>query len=363
MKQLALIVDEDLLGDKIFNDNPRRQINNMYEPVKNLLYEQGFEIHTIDYYDNYTIVDYFIFYNWNIDYFCKLGNEGLLHKTILMAAEPESFEIMHSGRKLHKLLKYIPVIMTWNKELINGESIVEWKGIQIKEIGHRKDSYPFERRRFMCAVANNKTSSYQGELYSTRKAFFEYMDKENDKEFDLYGGGWDEIKCWKGRLTEAEKELAYSQHKFSFALENTGGLKGYVSEKIFDCLNGGIVPIYSGSIDVLDYFPQECFVNYEKFSDFSDLVLYCESLDKNAWEKMIDAGQRFLLSEKMWTFSQEAYVERVLYAFERCDERKSLVKKTYKLDRILFLLCNDTLRVLYRVYGKIRNIRNIKFAN
>jgi len=70
---------------------------------------------------------------------------------------------------------------------------------------------------------------------------------------DLYGRGWDPLPTQgESRLGDEERTWAeikvdlLSRHRFNIALENTY-LPGYVSEKFWQAIEGGCLPVYLGS--------------------------------------------------------------------------------------------------------------------
>ena len=70
--------------------------------------------------------------------------------------------------------------------------------------------------------------------------FFEKKDVDN---FDLFGVHWDKchFNCYKGY---APSKATLKNYKFCICFENITNVNGYISEKIFDCLQYGCVPIY-----------------------------------------------------------------------------------------------------------------------
>jgi hypothetical protein len=48
-------------------------------------------------------------------------------------------------------------------------------------------------------------------------------------------------------------------------------MDGYITEKIFDCLYAGTIPLYLGAPDILKYVPADVFVDCRKYSSWTDM--------------------------------------------------------------------------------------------
>jgi hypothetical protein len=80
------------------------------------------------------------------------------------------------------------------------------------------------------------------------------------------------------RMVSKSREL--SDYKFTIAFENSL-LPGYVTEKIFDPLAAGSVPLYLGDDFVKSDFNPKAFINVRDFKNFSEALRYVEEVDKN----------------------------------------------------------------------------------
>ena len=67
-------------------------------------------------------------------------------------------------------------------------------------------------------------------------------------DFDLYGIGWEKELVYKGYIKD--KFDTISRYKFNFCLENFYGFRGYITEKIFDAMLAGTVPVYYGDPEI-----------------------------------------------------------------------------------------------------------------
>ncbi len=196
---------------------------------------------------------------------------------------------------------------------------------------------PFEEKKFLTMISGNKRlSNWKKELivklwyglsvksiYSVRQDIINFYSKSTG--FDLYGMGWD-----KGGVTQAETEAINSvyrgpvkektevlrNYKFVFCFENAV-FPGYVTEKIFDCLVSGSIPVYFGAPDIENFVPKDCFVNFADFKSIAELDAYLRSMDKNTYNSFRSNIKSYLGSDKYnETFSQEHYAKVVLDILE-----------------------------------------------
>lgn len=77
------------------------------------------------------------------------------------------------------------------------------------------------------------------------------------------------------------KKQIISEYKFSIAFENAIG-KDYVTEKFFEPLIAGSVPVYLGAPNIEDYAPGDhCYINVDSFGSIRELAEYLVYLDNN----------------------------------------------------------------------------------
>ena len=61
------------------------------------------------------------------------------------------------------------------------------------------------------------------------------------------------------------KKDVIRRYRFCICYENAHGLPGYITEKIFDCLVAGVVPVYLGWDGIRDYVPEDTFIDKKPF--------------------------------------------------------------------------------------------------
>ena len=126
---------------------------------------------------------------------------------------------------------------------------------------------------------------------------------------DLYGRGWAKwwsrasmwLPYWKNRKMLmsiykgacGSKYEVLSQYKFSLCFENMA-MKGYVTEKIFDCFYAGTVPLYLGATDITDLVPADAYIDCRKFSSWQQIWHAIAILPSEKIESIKNAGRQFI---------------------------------------------------------------------
>jgi hypothetical protein len=126
---------------------------------------------------------------------------------------------------------------------------------------------------------------------------------------DLYGRGWHRwwsrsamwvpywrnyralMSIYKGPCKS--KFDVMSRYKFCLCLENMH-MDGYITEKIFDCLYAGVIPLYRGAPDILAYVPSDVFIDCRQYSTWNEMWEHVSRLPEAALTKLKNAGREFL---------------------------------------------------------------------
>lgn len=168
-----------------------------------------------------------------------------------------------------------------------------------------------ERKNKLVAIAGNHNPRLRKpELYSERiKAIAELSGRGG---VDLYGRGWQNWwsrqslwwAYWRYRSAIIanyhgscdSKWDTLSRYRFSLCFENMP-MTGYVTEKLFDCLYAGTVPVYWGATDIENLFPSGTFLDMRKFKTYDDMLNHIQAMSDKQWHSMRDAARQFLQSK------------------------------------------------------------------
>jgi hypothetical protein len=190
----------------------------------------------------------------------------------------------------------------------------------------------FSKRKLACLVASNKYSYDSRELYSERRKIIRWFEKYYPNDFYLYGKGWGDgervsIPRIINKIYPNMKPLLHSypsyqgevvskrriigEFRFNFCLENVQAIEGYITEKIFDALLSGTVPIYLGAADISNFIPRTAFIYYSDFKNLKELYKYISNMDEVEWNNYIDNARIFLNNDEINIFSPEYFSNRI----------------------------------------------------
>lgn len=335
------------LNDGLFYNKDE---NNNCVPKKTPLYNvkkeferKGDELHTIDIFHDLSEVDYFLFFELDWMWVKKIVKMGSSKKMVYCNAEPPAVKEINCPDGYKFLKKIFPYILTWNREWVDNKSVFK------RNIAYyfQEDfgEIPFEQRKLVTGISANKCSKHPYELYSERAKIYEFFEKNYPDSFDFYGVGWNKMDhpCYRG--TVASKSEVYHQYRFAICLENTKNIKDYVTEKIWDCLCSGIVPIYGGAENINEYIPSECYINYFQFKSISELADYLLNMSKEEYQQYLDAAKKLLLTNVKEVFSGETYAADIYNAVNH--EKMFEISSGYKA-------------IVYAICAKINLVNNLK---
>lgn len=174
---------------------------------------------------------------------------------------------------------------------------------------------------------NHNPKFRKPELYSERiRAMSQLSDYDS---VDLYGRGWNKwyskqalwptyflylrkiLKIYKGECSSKYEIL--SQYNFCLCFENTP-MKGYISEKIFDCFYVGTIPIYLGDPSVETFIPKDAYIDMRDFDSYKSMLNYVNNLNKEDIQKMRMSARKFIETE-----FKEKYPNFLLNLFKNLD--------------------------------------------
>lgn len=178
------------------------------------------------------------------------------------------------------------------------------------------DNIPkFEEKKFCALIAGNKSSNHPKELYSARKNTINYLTSTIGNEFDLFGPNWTGYAAWRGSVESKWETLKH--YKFCICYENMKNQDGYITEKIFDCMVAGCIPIYWGADDIAEYVPEGCFVDRRKFQTEEQLLNFMKSMNENEYNTYLDSMRKYFDSDEAQEFSSETFVNLIVDHIEK----------------------------------------------
>lgn len=192
-------------------------------------------------------------------------------------------------------------IFTWHDPLVDGRRYFK--------INYAHD-LPFAlppdgaRRERLCAmIAGNKRSASASSLYGERLKAIRWFEAHRPGDLDLYGKGWTRAEFPSYRGEVASKRAVLARYRFSLCYENVRDVAGYVTEKIFDCLLAGCVPVYRGADDIAEHVPRDCFVDLREFRSYEELHAFLAGMSDQRHARYQESIARFLGGPESEPFS------------------------------------------------------------
>lgn len=259
-----------------------------------------------------------------------------------------AFAILAECRLIHppnadfKYLRQYRRLFTWNPELVEVGSATK---LQLAHpLGSsRIDGYSGRDRLVVLIAANKALPTWKPgfDLYSERVRAIRWFERHALGDFALYGQGWGKSarlptrlggavhrlegllpghRChfpsWGGTL-HAKREVLEGA-RFSIVYENVRGLRGYITEKIFDAFCAGNVPVYWGAADIAEYVPKACFIDRREFSSYSELYEFMRQMPEHAYLGYQRAIRDFLESEASHSFSTKRFAQTIVSEVLAC---------------------------------------------
>ena len=336
MKFAIIPWNENFSQDKIFGKvDPAMNHDERLTPFSKMQEEferRGDCIHTVDLFGDPKNVDFFLFFERNDRWLKKLISWKMEYKAVYCNAEPPIVNPLHDKKNIYKLLNYYPYIMTWNMDLVDEKRFFKRNNPYVFKINI--GTVPFEERKLLTSISGNKHSSHPDELYSERERIFTLLEEKYPDDFEFYGSGWEKTNhsAYCGRVEN--KAETYHHYRFALAFENMKNVRGYVTEKILDCLVAGIVPIYAGADDITDYVPQECFISYSRFKDPEEMIKCLKGITKEQYNDYLGAAQRFFHSEQIRKFDGEEYARDIYFLADQAQ------MQSFRIDGIHRIILN-----------------------
>lgn len=305
------------LTDPILNrDNQLLPFHRLRENMANL----GVNIKTADY----------LFKNENQDNFqCDYYSLGLLDNYLKLVDKKNiqlrGFLIMEPPAVAPQLYRALPELTRHFQRVYLHNTVGD--GYSLKGVDQSKlsafywpqpnqnvlEPYWSNRERLNRIVVingNHIPRSFHGQLYGKRIEVMARLAKLG--VVDLYGRGWNEwwshrsmwppywmhykslMSIYRGSC-ESKYEVL-SRYKFSLCFENMA-MKGYVTEKLFDCLYAGTIPLYLGAKDIEALVPVEAYIDCRQFASWEEMSNKVLSMTDAEVVAMREAGREFIQSE------------------------------------------------------------------
>ncbi|MGH2458484.1 MAG: glycosyltransferase family 10 domain-containing protein [Chloroflexota bacterium] len=340
------------LGDKIFAVNDPAHCNGdsvlaPYVYLRDYFAARGIPVHTVDYLDGEPGDTRNVYVSFGmLEKYQQIARRRDTTVSAFFAVECPIVE-PSEYRALREASRVFKRIFTWT----DSRSLEPFVGVPLacqrfywpqafdrvhEAIWNRTD------RKFLVMINANKLPRiYDRELYTERLRAIAYFAQYD--EIDLFGPGWNEPPIRVGRTwvpytakrlhraglrwwdlvhpdpalvaarrvyrgIAASKSETVGQYTFALCFENMI-LKGWITEKIFDCFYSGTVPIYWGDPEIETIVPPNCYVDMRQFSGYPDLRAFLKSRTPDQIQAYREAARAYLSSPQARPFTKDALVD------------------------------------------------------
>jgi hypothetical protein len=316
-------------NDDIFDINSQRNRDDCLYPyriLKEIFLSRGVFLHTPDVIESLGL---------KIDFNLYVESELNIRSESNYLLRMESEFIVPINGDLNYLNQF-DLIFTWDDFLVDG-----FKYIKINYPNTMSLSYNdgFKNRSiFSCMISGNKflTKPDIRDLYTARVDVIKWFEKNYPNDFHLYGIGWDRpakkksgfpkfkykverqfnkilgrksFPSYRGPVISKRDILEKS--KFCICYENIQNVPGYITEKIFDCLFAGCVPVYLGDPRISDHIPASCYVDRSSFKSMNDLYTFLRDMSESTYLNYQKEIRKFILSERFDKFSSTNFANTI----------------------------------------------------
>lgn len=322
----------DPFGEQMYMGN--RLFDGPYGLLRDVLQKHGITLATYDKGDLGT-ADLVLALNYNPDFLtlCK-SKQVPREKLVLLRLEPE---VVMPEQYDSAVYSQFGRVFTFRDDLIDNHFFYRLRYPQGQTV--KENSKGFEERKFLTLINANKYSYVPNELYGLRREAIRFFEEQGD--FDLYGRDWDKkymvitphnvksalrygklgelvlnildaLRSYRSyRGSVADKYTTLENYRYALCFENEKDAPGYITEKIFDCLAVGTVPVYFGAPNIESYIPKTCFIDLRDFADFSELNTFLRGLDAKDFARYQAAGQAYLRSKDFSIWRPKAVFEEI----------------------------------------------------
>ena len=331
--------------DDLFNPHSPRNRDDCLEPFRVLretALASGIELHTLDVLLERGIKPNFTLYLESVPVIPMKDC-----KNFLIRFETELTVPINGDSKY---LKQFDAIYTWDELLLNSKELPPTfpisypnalpSGFKMGEVINPG----FAQRNIFCAlIGSNRHANLPDarELYSERVKAIRWFEAHTPNDFALFGNGWlvpqkrfGSVGRLRYRLEKvlpfllgkpvfpsyqgpAETKFEVLSHaRFSICFENAKDISGYITEKLFDCLFAGCVPIYWGEPHIESLIPKSCYIDFRTFlqkpDPYAALNQFLHQISEEQFSGYQEAARQYLASRAFMPYSSQAFAAAIL---------------------------------------------------
>jgi len=219
---------------------------------------------------------------------------------ILYMYEPVAVDPMQYTRRIWK---QFDAILTWNTYLVSSSPSFTFEAgayfdlpycshYGIAPIAGVPDIAA--RERAICQVCGDKYSLAAEEIYSERRKIARWFHSHAKTRMDVFGKPAMATPNYRG--VAVDKAETFSRYRYALCFENTYHplwTKGYLTEKILDCMASLTIPVYYGCSNIEELVPSDCFIDYRRFSSLDELDDFLQSMTDEEYLGYVERMRKF----------------------------------------------------------------------
>ena len=350
MKISVIPSNPSLLNNRIFNRNPTRDsVFAPHKALKDLVVQEGHDIATFDCLsvyeaDKVLVFDGFFFPEIILSALKRLGPAGLVG----VFWEPPQIVPLYFDSDIHSCFGTILLVEnTWpdNRRIFYGPYPFP---------RYKTQWIPFHKRKMLVSISGGKLARFKGSLYPARVKSIRYFQNAFPDSFDMFGEGWERKGIIQGLLMNRRftayrgrcenKQDTMRQYCFSICYENCDNIRGWVTEKMFDSMQAGCVPIYLGAPDIGEYVPKDCFIDRRDYDNERQLEEYLRSINEERFELYLSNIKNYLNSDDFQKRLPDAFAKFMLRMITRRAPAELEMPRVAGIRKLKFLSAKNHLR-------------------
>lgn len=220
-------------------------------------------------------VVYFNHYTFNPRVHAKVCPDSL--KILYMYEPPAIDPVQYTC----SIWRQFDSILTWNTYLTESSAAFTFEAGAYYDLPYCSDygvapleelPDPSTRNKAICQICGDKYSLSAEEIYSERRKVARWFYAHARTRMDVFGRPAMTVPNYRGIcLNKAE---TFSRYRYALCFENTyhpRWTRGYLTEKILDCMARGTIPVYYGCSNIEKLVPSDCFIDYRRFQCLEEL--------------------------------------------------------------------------------------------
>ncbi|ARJ67206.1 hypothetical protein WV31_16795 [Magnetospirillum sp. ME-1] len=308
----SLVADRAFMENRIFTPMPDTYLSHW--PISNWVALRaamatcGIDLATYDI--NPPETSDLIFYV-NVNSMRHLPEGEEISRSVLLAYEPAVVIARNRDTAVHE---HFAKVFIADDSLVDNVKIFKMP-MAYCEVPATRPQFDARSKTKLCTMVNSaKYWPYFNELYSQRMALIRWFEEHHPEDFEFYGAGWKaaEYPSYRGAISNREKVSIQAPYRFAVCYENNSDSPGAITEKIFDCLLGGCVPIYWGVPNITAYVPKTCFIDRRDFATNEELYNYLKGMGDDELQGYLDSISDYLVGDRCRYFTDQCFASTIL---------------------------------------------------